>query len=861
MSERRVVPRFDFRLPYPLEGSIGHSVSRSRQDDLAPVKFNEYERVMAELSSFMGELSFEIDHPSVDLALRYPETVGDAIRIIWNNVNTRLISAELPKYNWVRQSIISGRTNSTTGDPSFIYQVLPLGVQLYASEGVPLVLNISDGYDADGHAIEYRVALTSEISDYSWLNLPDNLTTYLVLSYDPDSEAIILSTTTVPPQYGSDLPDTGVSGLRFFSTTRMKSYVYDGGWGEDPGIVLGHVMTLSGSITRIVSYHQTLTGIRSDTGSIVLNPPTSVNDDKQVVVRGSLVLPDISETFRMLIGETADLRITSGGRLSLADTCMLQLEARGIDLVNASISVSVGGGRINIDNHDYTGEKIVGEVRTMGDLVAERDVIADHQVQSNAISGTPPLVVVSPTVVTNLNSDLVDGRHVSQTIPDSDGHISTSRATLSGILTLSGEIHQYLDELVRFPHGVGEPVTLMEEQTPSLCVPLSGQQYAATIYPLVYNKIGQRYGALGQFFGNGIMEKGHPSMTSLVLPTGWVASASTTLAGYNAWEAFDGIAADAVGSSWHTTAGNTSGYLQLQLPSAKTFVAYWMVSAYSVPLRAPRSWTIRGSNNGSDWTTIDTRTDITGWANSTPRVFEIQSPGSYLYYQINVTTNNGDVSYLAIGQLAYFNYVNPLAGQESHGLTPAHPCLWGSTHVGSDGTYIVTGDNDGSVSNKGYYAFNGISAPPAPGGAGLWRLEYASFLTSLTLQLPVAKTVTWYRMTSRPQWDGHPHVWTIQGSNNGTDWVVIDSRSAQQTYNSASYQRWYKVQNPGSYLYYRMVVSVIENNSGSYTGVCIVNDLRYFTGTAVGYRLPDPLYDFDIDPTAYRTIVTRYSWL
>jgi hypothetical protein len=63
MSERRVVPRFDFRLPYPLEGSIGHSVSRSRQDDLAPVKFNEYERVMAELSSLWGELQLRDRSP------------------------------------------------------------------------------------------------------------------------------------------------------------------------------------------------------------------------------------------------------------------------------------------------------------------------------------------------------------------------------------------------------------------------------------------------------------------------------------------------------------------------------------------------------------------------------------------------------------------------------------------------------------------------------------------------------------------------------------------------------------------------------------------------------------------------------
>ena len=55
--------------------------------------------------------------------------------------------------------------------------------------------------------------------------------------------------------------------------------------------------------------------------------------------------------------------------------------------------------------------------------------------------------------------------------------------------------------------------------------------------------------------------------------------------------------------------------------------------------KRPKSWVIRGSNNDSDWTDLDTVTDkpisIDG------DVYSIDSPASYQYYQVSITANNG----------------------------------------------------------------------------------------------------------------------------------------------------------------------------------------------------------------------------
>ena len=74
--------------------------------------------------------------------------------------------------------------------------------------------------------------------------------------------------------------------------------------------------------------------------------------------------------------------------------------------------------------------------------------------------------------------------------------------------------------------------------------------------------------------------------------------------------------------------------------------------------RSPSSWLLQGSNNGSDWTTVDERLDV--FTDPIQLVthkyynFECQNPEFYTYYRIYVTkTANGNTGggYVYIGQI------------------------------------------------------------------------------------------------------------------------------------------------------------------------------------------------------------------
>jgi alpha-tubulin suppressor-like RCC1 family protein len=133
------------------------------------------------------------------------------------------------------------------------------------------------------------------------------------------------------------------------------------------------------------------------------------------------------------------------------------------------------------------------------------------------------------------------------------------------------------------------------------------------------------------------------------------------------------------GAGEHTMGAITgTRHLDLQLPSAKTMRKYivWLTDsafytgnvtttytqydpigtmAYNGNERGVRrikSWTIQGSNNDVDWTTIHTVT------NKPPSnygdIHTISSPGSYQYYRIAVTEHMGSSQVTMIGELVYY---------------------------------------------------------------------------------------------------------------------------------------------------------------------------------------------------------------
>jgi len=79
---------------------------------------------------------------------------------------------------------------------------------------------------------------------------------------------------------------------------------------------------------------------------------------------------------------------------------------------------------------------------------------------------------------------------------------------------------------------------------------------------------------------------------------------------------------------------------------AQAVAAYRVVPAATNWQQDPRNWTLEGSNDGTNWVTVDAEY-LEGWGNDdvamrrVPRTFLVNQPAAYRMYQMNIATNNG----------------------------------------------------------------------------------------------------------------------------------------------------------------------------------------------------------------------------
>ena len=138
-----------------------------------------------------------------------------------------------------------------------------------------------------------------------------------------------------------------------------------------------------------------------------------------------------------------------------------------------------------------------------------------------------------------------------------------------------------------------------------------------------------------------------PTMTGYTSPSGEVTDGGG-LGGYYSWEAMMDDNSDQ-GNSWAVQ--STSGWIQYEFTSAKTITRYTITSRNEPATRAPKSWTLKGSNNGSNYATLDTQSDVTDWAGqaNVKKTFDIDNSTPYTYYKLDITASN-DATYVGVGE-------------------------------------------------------------------------------------------------------------------------------------------------------------------------------------------------------------------
>ncbi|BCU79789.1 RICIN domain-containing protein [Luteolibacter sp. LG18] len=140
------------------------------------------------------------------------------------------------------------------------------------------------------------------------------------------------------------------------------------------------------------------------------------------------------------------------------------------------------------------------------------------------------------------------------------------------------------------------------------------------------------------------------AMTNVAVNGSATASANGGSGTEGAAKAFDGNP----GSKWFNGNAGTTGWVQYDFGAslAQTVKRYGITSAGDVAGRDPAAWQFQGSNNGTTWTTLDTRSGQSFTYRYQTKSFDFTNTTAYRYYRLNVTANNGDATGLQVGEIA-----------------------------------------------------------------------------------------------------------------------------------------------------------------------------------------------------------------
>ncbi|MDP2430572.1 MAG: discoidin domain-containing protein [Pseudomonadota bacterium] len=145
-----------------------------------------------------------------------------------------------------------------------------------------------------------------------------------------------------------------------------------------------------------------------------------------------------------------------------------------------------------------------------------------------------------------------------------------------------------------------------------------------------------------------------PAMTGESSPLCSVSSSSSYSQADGPWRAADGTPT----THWSVGSSLTHGWWRCVFPASKTAVGYAITARNPYGDSGPKDWTLRGSNDGVNWTVLDAQSGVI-WSNSQRREFSLAQPASFTWWEINITAS------------ARPDYAAPLALAEVQFYAPA----------------------------------------------------------------------------------------------------------------------------------------------------------------------------------------------
>jgi hypothetical protein len=292
--------------------------------------------------------------------------------------------------------------------------------------------------------------------------------------------------------------------------------------------------------------------------------------------------------------------------------------------------------------------------------------------------------------------------------------------------------------------------------------------------------------ALGGVYSN-VAVTGSSATSAAGFSSAPVASASSTNGNAIASQAFDG---QTNSNTLYWESGTTMPVtLQMDAGAGSTPIATgYKIYTSTVSGNYPKTWTFQGSTDGSTWVDLDSKSNMSLSAGS--NTFTFSNSASYRYYRLRVT---------AVGSAGQSARIVEL--EITGGLKPSSSSIEANTSHSPGRAFdgIISSNTDGEI----YFASS--TSIPA------WLM--------LDLGSGNTRIATGYKIYTT--WNGglNPSTWQFQGSNDGSSWTTLDSKTNQTLTTGtcctpfAGGSNTYTISNSTAYRYYRLYVTASQGTS------------------------------------------------
>ncbi|MGV9239899.1 glycoside hydrolase domain-containing protein, partial [Streptomyces nigra] len=118
-----------------------------------------------------------------------------------------------------------------------------------------------------------------------------------------------------------------------------------------------------------------------------------------------------------------------------------------------------------------------------------------------------------------------------------------------------------------------------------------------------------------------------------------------------AGEVKENLADGEPGSKWLVF--EATGWVEFDLDKPARITKYALTSANDFAERDPRNWTLKGSLDGKDWKTVDTRSDQTFAERFQTKTYDLAEPAEYQHFRLEITKNNGASGVLQLADVQF----------------------------------------------------------------------------------------------------------------------------------------------------------------------------------------------------------------